>query len=210
MLTNILKALMIGVCASAPLGPAAIVVLQKSLSYGHRAGFTTGLGVTTVDTSFAILSVFALAATQEFIDKYEFMIFLIGGLIVALLGISMAFKDPFRKLKASDENRGASIKDYFQALFTALSNPGSVAVMFALFAFFNVDVGESKGNLLPVFLGVAAGSMTYWYLFSWLFSKVRRAIDMKWMVWVNRVAGIIVMIIGISLLGEGAYKILLG
>ena len=33
MIVDVLKAFAIGICASAPLGPAAILVLQKSLSY---------------------------------------------------------------------------------------------------------------------------------------------------------------------------------
>ena len=35
MLLEILKAFIIGICASAPLGPVAILVLQKSICYGH-------------------------------------------------------------------------------------------------------------------------------------------------------------------------------
>ena len=79
MIVDVLKAFAIGICASAPLGPAAILVLQKSLSYGHRAGFYTGLGATTIDTTYATLSIFALAWTQDFINTYEYTIYLIGG-----------------------------------------------------------------------------------------------------------------------------------
>ena len=206
MLLDILKAFIIGVCASAPIGPVAILVIQKSLSYGQKAGFATGLGATTVDTTYAILSIFALAIAQSFLDEYESVIFIIGGIIVAVLGWSMAFKDPFRKMRPGDEERGASAKDYLQAIATALSNPGAIFVMFALFAFFGLDVDDRSFRMLPVILAVAAGSMTYWLGFSTLFGKWRRAIDMRAMIWVNRTAGIIVMIIGIALLGEGMFE----
>ncbi|MDD5914688.1 MAG: LysE family transporter, partial [Bacteroidales bacterium] len=191
----------------APLGPAAILVLQKSLSYGHRAGFYTGLGATTIDTTYATLSIFALAWTQDFINTYEYTIYLIGGPIVALLGASMAFKDPFRKLKNGNPSRGASIKDYAEAVLTALSNPGAAFVMFALFAFFNVNAGRSGFSVLPIILGVAAGSMAYWFTFSYIFSKIRNVIKMSALVWLSRIAGIIVMIIGIALLGEGTFQL---
>lgn len=207
MIVDVLKAFAIGICASAPLGPAAILVLQKSLSYGHRAGFYTGLGATTIDTTYATLSIFALAWTQDFINTYEYTIYLIGGLIVALLGAAMAFKDPFRKLKNGDPSRGASIKDYAEAVLTALSNPGAAFVMFALFAFFNVNAGRSGFSVLPIILGVAAGSMAYWFTFSYIFSKIRNVIKMSALVWLSRIAGIIVMIIGIALLGEGAFQL---
>ena len=55
MTPEILKAFAIGICASVPIGPIAILVLQKSLSYGHKAGFVTGLGATTVGTTYAVL-----------------------------------------------------------------------------------------------------------------------------------------------------------
>ena len=207
MIVDVLKAFAIGICASAPLGPAAILVLQKSLSYGHRAGFYTGLGATTIDTTYATLSIFALAWTQDFINTYEYTIYLIGGLIVALLGAAMAFKDPFRKLKNGDPSRSASIKDYAEAVLTALSNPGAAFVMFALFAFFNVNAGMSGFSVLPIILGVAAGSMAYWFTFSYIFSKIRNVIKMSALVWLSRIAGIIVMIIGIALLGEGTFQL---
>ena len=207
MIVDVLKAFAIGICASAPLGPAAILVLQKSLSYGHRAGFYTGLGATTIDTTYATLSIFALAWTQDFINTYEYTIYLIGGPIVALLGASMAFKDPFRKLKNGNPSRGASIKDYAEAVLTALSNPGAAFVMFALFAFFNVNAGRSGFSVLPIILRVAAGSMAYWFTFSYIFSKIRNVIKMSALVWLSRIAGIIVMIIGIALLGEGTFQL---
>ena len=207
MIVDVLKAFAIGICASAPLGPAAILVLQKSLSYGHRAGFYTGLGATTIDTTYATLSIFALAWTQDFINTYEYTIYLIGGPIVALLGASMAFKDPFRKLKNGNPSRGASIKDYAEAVLTALSNPGAAFVMFALFAFFNVNAGRSGFSVLPIILGVAAGSMAYWFTFAYIFSKIRNVIKMSALVWLSRIAGIIVMIIGIALLGEGTFQL---
>lgn len=208
MLPEILKAYSIGICASAPLGPVAILVLQKSLCYGHKAGFTTGLGATVIDTTYAVISIFALAFAQNFIHTYESFIFLIGGIVLAFLGYSMAFKDPFRKIEPGDAlERGASVKDFLQAIATAASNPGAIFVMIALFAFFQVDVGDRSFRVLPLILAVAAGSMTYWFFFSWFFSSCRKAFNMRTILWLNRIAGIIIIIIGIALLGEGGYDL---
>ena len=55
MFLDILKALVIGICASAPIGPIAILVIQKTLSKGHKAGFITGMGACVVDTLFSIV-----------------------------------------------------------------------------------------------------------------------------------------------------------
>ena len=208
MTLDILKAFIIGICASVPIGPVAILVLQKTLSYGDKAGFATGLGATTVDTTYATVSIFALAIAQNFLNTYETAIVLIGGIIIAALGASMAFKDPFRKMKSVGDERDASIKDYLQAVATALSNPGAIFVMFALFAFFGMETDHKGFNIFPVILAVAGGSMTYWFVFTRLFGKWRKAIDFKSMIWLNRIAGFVLMIIGIALLGEGAFEII--
>lgn len=207
MLLEFLKAFLVGICASAPLGPIAILVLQKSLSYGHRAGFATGLGATTVDTTYAVISIFAFAMAQSILDKYENFVYILGGIVVACLGISMAFKDPFRRLKADGSSIGASIKDYFKAVGTALANPGAIFVMFALFAFFDLDVDHQSFKVVPVILAVACGSICYWFFFSRIFGKWRKSIDMKYLVWLNRTAGLILVIIGIALLGGGLFNI---
>ena len=97
MIEEIIKAFLVGVCASVPVGPIAIFVVQKSLSQGHKAGFIAGLGASVVDTIFAIIAIFALAFAQEFINQHQNIILLAGGVVLILLGISMAFSDPFKR-----------------------------------------------------------------------------------------------------------------
>jgi len=207
MFPEIVKAFLIGICASAPLGPIAILVMQKSLTYGRHAGFVTGLGATTVDTTYATISIFALALAQSIIAKYTSIIYLGGGIILVFLGYSMAFKDPFRKMKPEDENRGASLHDYLQAVATALSNPGAIFVMLALFAFFGMEVEPKDSNVFPLILAVAGGSASYWFFFSWFFGRWRSRFNMRAMMWMNRVGGLILMIIGTALFGQGLFAI---
>ena len=93
-------------------------------------------------------------------------------------------------------------------LATTISNPGAILVMFALFAFFQVDVSDRSFRIYPIILAVAAGSIAYWFFFSWFFSNWRKAFDMKKIMWLNRIAGIIIIIIGLALIGEGAFDLL--
>ncbi len=203
---EIFKGFIIGICASAPIGPIAILVIQQSLSYGHRTGFITGLGATLVDTLFAVIAIFALAVAQEFITAHKELILLVGGFVVAFLGFSMAFRDPFRRIKAPDEVSSVSLKDFLQAVVLGLSNPGAIFVIFALFAFFQVNVIPHNFSVAPILLAVAAGSAVYWFFFSWLFSRWSKTFRLRQLLWINRVAGIIVMILGIVLLFDGIFK----
>lgn len=206
MLLNILKAFLIGICASVPLGPTAIFILQVSLGKGRRAGFFTGLGATTIDTLYSAVAVFALAAVSEFIDSHETLILIAGGAVVALVGVSVIFKDPFRKFEPGGGTSGPSVRSYLQSVALALSNPAAIFVMLTLFTFFGVDVSENDMKVAPVIMAVAAGSASYWFVFSYLFGKIRKHVKLGLLVWLNRIMGVAITIIGISLFAEGLVK----
>lgn len=207
MLLDIFKGFLIGICASAPLGPIAIYVIRKSLSDGHRAGFLAGLGACLVDTLFAVLAIFALALTEKLIGEHRTFIYIAGGTVVALLGVSMTFRDPFRKLTA-DEAPSYSVKDFLKAAAMGLSNPGAIFVIFALFAFFGIELEPHDFRVAPIILSVSLGSASYWFVFSLLFSKLRKKVDMGALLWLSRILGVIVLIIGIALLAEGLAQVI--
>lgn len=211
MFIEILKSFLIGMCAAVPLGPVAILVVQKTLSKGHKAGFLTGLGATTVDTTYSLLAVFALAIVQKFISEHEILILLLGGLILFVLGIRMATSNPFRRLKAQKEvsSKGLTM-DYLQALLMGFSNPGAIFVIFALFAFFGIETSShTDWSVMPIILGVASGSVTYWFLMSSLINHFRKKFKIGTLVWINRVAGAIITVIGIALLGDGLFRVVI-
>jgi threonine/homoserine/homoserine lactone efflux protein len=207
MWIDILKGFAVGMCASAPIGPIAILVVQKSLSKGHKAGFVSGLGASVVDTFYASIAIFALAFAQKFIDEHQNMILLAGGAVLIAVGISMAFSNPFRKLKADGES-SVSPKDFGQAVALGLSNPMAIFIMFTLFAFFGLaDDAPHTWKVTPIILAVSAGSVTYWFSMSWLLSRFRGNFRMRTILWISRITGALIVIIGIALLGQGLFNV---
>ena len=207
MWIDILKGFAVGMCASAPIGPIAILVVQKSLSKGHKAGFVSGLGASVVDTLYASIAIFALAFAQKFIEEHQNMILLAGGAVLIAVGISMAFSNPFRKLKADGES-SVSPKDFGQAVALGLSNPMAIFIMFTLFAFFGLaDDAPHTWKVTPIILAVSAGSVTYWFSISWLLSRFRGNFRMRTILWISRITGALIVIIGIALLGQGLFNV---
>jgi len=208
MLIDMLKGFLVGVCASAPVGPIAILVVQKSLSKGHKAGFVSGLGASVVDTCYALIAIFALALAQKLIEAHQNLILLVGGAVLVAVGISMAFSDPFRKMK-SDGESSVSPKDFGQAVAMGFSNPMAIFVMFTLFAFFGIaDDAPHNWSVAPIILSVSAGSVLYWFSISWLLSRFRKNFRMITILWISRVTGAIIVIIGIALLGQGLFNVI--
>ena len=207
MLMDMLKGFMVGICASAPVGPIAILVVQKSLSKGHKAGFVSGLGASVVDTLYAFIAIFALAFAQKFIDQHQTIILLAGGIVLTMVGISMAFSNPFRKMKKDGKSR-VSTKDFGQAVAMGLSNPMAIFVMFALFAFFGLtNDAPQTWSVAPILISVSLGSVSYWFSISWFLSRFAKNFRMRTILWVSRITGAIIVIIGIALLGQGLFNV---
>jgi len=208
MIADMLKGFLVGVCASAPIGPIAILVIQKSLSKGHKAGFISGLGASVVDTLYAFVAIFALAFAQSMIEKHQNLILIIGGLVLAAVGVSMAFSNPFRKIRADGKPK-VTTKDFGQAVVMGLSNPMAIFVMFTLFAFFGLaDDSPHTWSVAPILICVSLGSVSYWFSISWLLSRFSRNFKMRTVLWISRITGAIIVIIGIALLGQGLFNVL--
>lgn len=210
ILLDIIKGFAIGICASAPVGPIAIMVIQKSLSKGHYAGFITGLGSCVVDTIFSIIAIFALAAAEQLINQHRELILLVGGLVVTILGWSMSTSDPFRKLKAREESRSSiSVTDFLQAVAMGLSNPGAIFVIFALFAFFGIGpLDRTDWRVAPIILSVSLGAAVYWFVVTWLLSHFRKRFKLRTILWINRITGAVIIMIGLVLMGEGLFRVI--
>ena len=207
MWIDILKGFAVGMCASAPIGPIAILVVQKSLSKGHKAGFVSGLGASVVDTFYASIAIFALAFAQRLIEQHQNLILLAGGVVLVAVGISMAFSNPFRKLKDDGES-DVSPKDFGQAVALGISNPMAIFLMFTLFAFFGLaNDAPHTWKVTPIILAVSAGSLTYWFTASWLLSRFRSNFRMRTILCISRITGALIVIIGIALLGQGLFNV---
>ena len=127
--------------------------------------------------------------------------------MLIILGFSMAFSNPFRKMKKDDKPKVSS-KDFGQAVLMGLSNPMAIFVMFTLFAFFGLAKdAPHTWSVAPILLSVSLGSVTYWFSVSWLLSHFSRGFKMRTILWISRITGAIIVIIGISLLGQGLFNV---
>lgn len=209
MIVDVLKGFLIGICASAPIGPIAIFVIQKSLSKGRNAGFLAGMGSALVDTIYSIIAIFALAFVESFLDRSENWVMLGGGALVVIIGISMMMSNPFRKLKAEESTDSMSTKDFLKAVAMGFSNPGAILVIFTLFAFFGIDTIDHRNwGVAPIILAVSCGAALYWFGFASLAAHFRNKLRMENIVWVNRITGIIVVIIGLALFADGLFSLI--
>ena len=197
-LTYILKGFLIGICAAIPLGPVAMLVIQKTLTEGRKAGFSCGLGCSFADCIFACISGLALYTAGQFIEKNTVLIQIVGGIILIVVGMIMFFSH-IREAK----KRGHSYDplNFVKAMMMCITNPGALAIMLGLFAFFHMDMSAIPMLLRILSLvAVLCGSISYWYLFSHAVNRLGYRFPFRLLVTLNRVFGIVVVVCGVILM----------
>lgn len=203
MLQELIKAVLIGIIASAPIGPVSLLVMQKTFCHGRMAGFAAGVGSAVVDTFYALASLFAFMFVDGFISRHQAVIFLIGGLLVIVVGYTMLRRKPLEKVKVAETSKSKALQYALQAGGCALANPGALAYMFALVALFKLDVSAAVSPMWMIVLFVFIGALIWWLSYAFAADKLREQFKIKTLNRINFVAAVAVMIFGAVLLLRG-------
>lgn len=205
MIIEVLKSMLVGVCAAVPVGPVLIIVLQRTLCYGRKAGLAAGVGSAAADTLWATLGVFALALVQGFVNDHQGLIMAVGGVIIGAIGCVMFFKDSSSGIEQETSVPKAGFA--LQTFGSAMSNPAALAVMLALLAMFKLDVSNASIPVWLVLVGVFAGEFLYWMVISFLVSRFLK-VTARTLKIISKVAGVAVTVIGIFLIVKGLISVL--
>ena len=212
MVLYFIKAILIGLAASIPLGPLGIVCIQKTLSKGRWAGFAVGLGSSLADTFYATIALLSVSFISEFLNRNNDWVMLIGGIIILIIGLQIAFKNPIKDLRRP--NAGSFSSRHFQevgrGLLMTITNPGALVLMLGLFAFFHLDLGDSYKtvDVLVVRAGIFLGTAAWWFLLSSGISLFRKRFQLRQMLIINRISGAMIALLGLASLAEGLAQLI--
>lgn len=207
-----IKAILIGLAASIPLGPLGIMCIQKTLSKGRWSGFSVGLGSSVVDTFFSAIALFSVTFISDFLDRNREWVMLLGGVIILLIGLSIAMKNPIRELGPSRNGlpRAGHVQDFLRGFLMTISNPGALVLLMGLFAFFGLDMNEGYQSCAVsiVLSGIFLGTASWWFLLSSGISLFRTRFRLRQMLIINRISGSVIAVIGLASAAESLARML--
>lgn len=198
MLALLLKGLILGFAIAAPVGPIAILCIQRSLHDGFKIGLMTGIGAALADGLYGLIVGFGLTAISSLLIAQQFWIHLIGGVFLIYLGIKTIFT-PLRKQLADSRPDRSPWHACATTFFLTLINPMTIISFIAIFA--GLGLGSANTNYIHATLlviGITLGSAIWWLLLSGGTAFIlRHRINAKTMRAINWVSGIIVLAFGI-------------
>lgn len=191
------RGLVIGFSIAAVVGPIGMLCIQRTLHNGFRYGLVTGMGAATADGLYGSVAGFGLTAIATFLVAHLLWIRLIGGLFLIYLGVRIVLTRPAKRA-ANTQITHTFMGAYLSTLLLTLTNPLTILSFAAIFA--GIGVGGGKSSLLTALLvvgGVFLGSTLWWCLLTGTLSLLRGKFTPRWLLWVNRISGCIILLFGI-------------
>jgi threonine/homoserine/homoserine lactone efflux protein len=210
---DFLKAIIVGFCGSVAIGPIGVLCIQRTINKGRNSGLISGAGAASADTVFAALAVFSLAAVQSLLEAHQAVFYIAGGAIITMIGVKIHFTNPIKQLKKSKVSKFNLIEDFASTFFLTLTNPMTIFFLIGLFALVKLDLISAKAStssIAVVLWGVFLGACLWWALLISIVNKFRKKFRIRSLWMVNKIAGIIIFVLGIISIFEGIWTIVYG
>jgi threonine/homoserine/homoserine lactone efflux protein len=190
-----LKAAGIGLAVAAPVGPMSLLCMRRTLTQGPRWGLATGAGIAVGDAIYAAVAALGLAGVSAFVLAWETQLHLAAGLFLIWLGLKTFFtKDTD---KPAEVAAVASVSAAFLgSVMLTLTNPPTIVMFAAVFTALAPSSGFDPVVAAVTVLGVLCGSLAWWVGVVAVVSGVRHALGRRVRLWIDRVAGIVLAVLG--------------
>lgn len=194
LLSYFFKGFCIGIIFGVPAGAIGALTIRRTLAYGFWAGFITGMGSSVADLLYASVGIFGLTMVSNFVEDYQQIISLIGGIVIFALGLFIWKNNSIPK--AEVENKKNFPTCFLSSLTLAIANPAMLLTFLAAFTIFKIggtlDV-TTKSSLL---LGILIGTICWWGGLTGIISLFRKKMTDQIYIWLNRTLGILLFLLG--------------
>lgn len=189
-----MKGFLTGASIAFPVGPIGILCLKRLLTRGALIGLVSGMGGATADIIFASVGIISMSIVGPVLQKYGMLVRFISSSFLIALGIFLIMSKP-QRFKKSASVKGV-IGAFISTLFLTLANPLLILSFMAFFSLFAVNLTDLTGmQIANLLVGIWFGSMSWWvFLAAWT-RNVQLIIRPNLVQAMNRITGLIIIIV---------------
>ena len=194
-----IQGMIIGLTLAVPVGPIALMCIQRAVTDGRLHGIVSGIGVATADSFYAGVTFFGLTALSGLIIAHQVSLRLAAAVVLVLVGIRIFLTIP-APLTVKTEHE-TYLKDYLSMVAIAIANPLTLIFFVAILPGFGVVFYENSVLSASEFVGgVFFGSTLWWIILCGSIGSVRSRISAEHLKLINRISGVMIVCFGVGML----------
>jgi threonine/homoserine/homoserine lactone efflux protein len=191
-----LRGLIIGFTIAAAVGPITLLVIRRTIAHGGGYGFASGLGVAAADATYAGVAAFGLTAITSVLVSGHMLLGLVGGAVIAIMGIRTMQSRPAGP--AADSERPGLAGAFLSIYALTMTNPLTIVLYAGVFAGIGLVAGSSFVDAAIVTLAAWLGSTAWWVILCSIVGWARGRVSTTALLWVNRISGGALVVFGIA------------
>jgi len=206
LLSDILKAVPVGILLSFLIGPVFFVLLETSATKGGRAAIALDLGVLSADLIFIVIAYLSSYQLLKQLTHHP-ALYVLGGMIMAFYGLVTLIKKP---AKESLENKtdlelpkNNYLNLFLKGFFLNFINVGVLAFWLALIVLFSPQL---EMNPLRIFVFFGTILLSYFIVDLgkiYLAKQLKNKMTPLWVARIRKFIGLIILIGGLYIIAEG-------
>lgn len=186
------------------MGPIGVLVIRRTLVDGRWRGLVSGLGAASADAVYGFIAAFGLTAVSSLLMDNVNGLRLFGGLFLLYLGLRTLLTPPAQNAADTGTTRGGTLGAYLSTFVLTITNPMTILAFVGIFAGLGADsLGTQNRAAVAVMVGgVFLGSALWWLLLAGGVSLLRERVTERWLLWINRLSGGIIVLFALRILWE--------
>lgn len=189
-----LQGIVFGFLIAVPVGPMALLCMNRGLARGLAYGFSSGLGVATADAMAAGVAALGLTLVSNFIAAQQVWLRPLGAFFLCYLGFRVFTIKREDGTARSDAPTETGLRGAFISTFILnFTNPATILSFLAIYAGFGLhDLSGDYFSATLLVLGVFVGSALWWVLLAVGLLVCHGKFGERELRWVHRVSGVII------------------
>lgn len=200
VLHPLFEGIILGLTVAISLGPALFALLQTSIKHGIKIGIFLAAGIFLSDLTLVVGFYFG-AASIVTDSRYHLVLGIIGGIVMSIFGVYTFFKkvpqteqvEPINEIKVKKKG---PFPYFFKGFILNLANPFLWVFWITSMLAINATYGGNQKSVALFFAGSLSVILMTDILKVVLANKIKIAGNPQVKLWMNRIVGLLFMILG--------------
>jgi len=167
------------------------------------------VGAALSDLFYCLLVGLGISLVTDFIADHVNILQIVGSIILIVYALYMIVHNPVSQIKENIDQRDDRVRDIVTGFLFTLSNPLIMFLIIPLFARFSFPLPEYRFyHIIIGYASIVLGALLWWSVITFFVDKVRTHFNIRSMWLINRIIGIIVLVLSVYGLATGIYAYL--
>ncbi|MCD2492355.1 LysE family transporter [Lacrimispora sp. NSJ-141] len=194
MASYLLKGILIGLLFGLPAGAIGAMTVQRTWSFGFKAGLLTGLGSSAADCLYAVIGAFGFTLVSDFLLQRQTIINILGGGLILMMGLRLICKKS--EICAAQVKAAGKAGMFLSSFVIGIANPAAILTFLFAFSYFGIAGVAEPTDGISLVCGVFIGTYLWWGTLSAAACAVKKKTGSRSLRYMNKVFGWILVLFG--------------